>query len=80
VNALALPTGNDPVLEATMSEDFSEIEASEALKLIRAFYRIRDIDTRRIIVSIVTAAARGATVRIEEPGIASVQQDPRTPH
>ena len=66
-----------------MSEDCSETEATEALKLIRAFYRIRDLDTRRIIVSIVTAAARGATIKIEEPGITSGQQGSsreNTPH
>ena len=66
-----------------MSEDCSETEATEALKLIRAFYRIRDLDTRRIIVSIVTAAARGATIKIEEPGFTSGQQGScreNTPH
>jgi hypothetical protein len=83
VNARASRTGNDPALEAFVSEDFSETEATEALKLVRAFYRIKHLDTRRIVVSIVTAAARGATVRIEEPGIASTQQGSRrenTPH
>ena len=39
----------------------------EALRLMRAFYNIRDREARRIIVAIVEAAARGASVKIEEP-------------
>jgi hypothetical protein len=84
VNAQASRAGNDPAREeASMSEDFSETETTEALKLMRAFYRIKDLDTRRIIVSIASAAARGATIKIEEPAITSTQQGSRrenTPH
>ena len=39
----------------------------EALRLMRAFYTIRDREARRIIVAIVEAAARGASVKLEEP-------------
>lgn len=39
----------------------------EALRLMRAFYNVRDREARRIIVAIVEAAARGASVKIEEP-------------
>ena len=34
---------------------------------MKAFYDIRDPEARRIIVAIVEAAARGASVKIEEP-------------
>jgi hypothetical protein len=40
---------------------------TEALRLVRAFYNVRDPQARRIIVAIVEAAARGAAVKIEEP-------------
>lgn len=39
----------------------------EALRLMRAFYKVRDREARRIIVAIVEAAARGAAVKLEEP-------------
>jgi hypothetical protein len=39
----------------------------EALRLLRAFYEIRDHEARRIIVAMVEAAARGASIKIEEP-------------
>jgi hypothetical protein len=39
----------------------------EALRLLKAFCKIRDPEARRIIVAIVEAAARGASVKIEEP-------------
>lgn len=39
----------------------------EALRLMKAFYDIGDPEARRIIVAIVEAAARGASVKIEEP-------------
>jgi hypothetical protein len=42
-------------------------EDEEALRLIRAFYEIRDRKARRIIIAVVEAAARGALVKIEEP-------------
>jgi hypothetical protein len=50
-----------------MSADFADAEATEALRLIKAFYKIKDLNTRRMIVSIVKAAAGSATVKIEEP-------------
>ena len=46
----------------------------EALRLMRAFYTIRDREARRIIVAIVEAAARGAAVKIEEPGMTILGQ------
>lgn len=40
---------------------------AETLRLIRAFYRVRDQRARRIILAVVEAAAGGALVKIEEP-------------
>lgn len=48
-------------------EQDHEDDDQEALRLVRAFYKIRDREARRIIVAIVEAAARGASVKIEEP-------------
>jgi hypothetical protein len=39
----------------------------EAVRLVRAFHKIRDDQARRIILAIVDAAARGASVKIEQP-------------
>jgi hypothetical protein len=39
----------------------------EALRLIRAFYAVRDSEARRTIVAIVEAAARGTSLKIEDP-------------
>ena len=43
-----------------------EQDDDEGLRLIKAFYRVRDREARRIIVAIVEAAARGASVKLEE--------------
>jgi hypothetical protein len=40
---------------------------AETLRLIRAFYKVRDRNARRIILAVVEAAAKGALVKIEEP-------------
>ena len=40
---------------------------AEALRLIRAFCKVRDRRARRIILAVVEAAAGGALVKIEEP-------------
>ncbi|HEU4357475.1 MAG TPA: hypothetical protein VFR54_03390 [Xanthobacteraceae bacterium] len=42
-------------------------EDQEALRLMRAFYNVRDPEARRIIVALVEAVARGAAVKIQEP-------------
>ena len=34
---------------------------------MRAFHNVRDPEARRIIVAIVEAAARGTSVKVEEP-------------
>ena len=47
--------------------DRAQEDDQEALRLMKAFYAIRDREARRIIVAIVEAAARGASVKIEEP-------------
>lgn len=44
-----------------MIYDFAD---AEALRLMRAFCKIDDPQTRRIVLAIVEAAARGATVKL----------------
>ena len=39
---------------------------TEALRLMRAFYEIDDPDTRRIILAIAEAAAKGAKLNVEK--------------
>ena len=39
---------------------------AEALRLVRAFYKIKDPEIRRIILAITEAAARGAIVSVRE--------------
>jgi len=52
----------------------------QALRLMRAFYRVRDREARRIIVAIVEAAARGAAVKLEEPAdLGMAISSPRAP-
>lgn len=53
--------GQDQVQDQVQDDDH------EALRLMRAFYNVRDREARRIIVAIVEAASRGASVKIEEP-------------
>jgi hypothetical protein len=48
-----------------MAED--QDDDGEAVRLMRAFYEIRDDQARRIILAIVDAAARSASVKIEQP-------------
>ena len=48
-------------------QDQAQGDDQEALRLIKAFYTIRDREARRIIIAVVEAAARGASVKIEEP-------------
>ena len=40
---------------------------AETLRLIRAFYKVKDRKARRIILAVVEAAAGGALLKIEEP-------------
>ena len=47
--------------------DSVQDDDQEALRLMKAFYTIKDREARRIIVAIVEAAARGASVKLEEP-------------
>jgi len=47
--------------------DHEQDDDQEALRLMKAFYNISDREARRIIVAVVEAAARGASVKIEEP-------------
>ena len=46
-----------------MIYDFGE---AEAFRLMRAFYQIDDPDTRRIILAIAEAAAKGAKLNVEK--------------
>jgi hypothetical protein len=48
-------------------QDQVQDDDQEALRLMKAFYDVRDRESRRIIVAIVEAAARGASVKVEEP-------------
>jgi hypothetical protein len=53
--------------EQDQQRDHERDEDQEALRLMKAFYKVSDREARRIIVAIVEAAARGASVKIEEP-------------
>jgi hypothetical protein len=47
-----------------MSHDF---EDAEALRLMRAFHQVKETKTRRLIIAITEALARGAVVNISGP-------------
>jgi hypothetical protein len=53
--------------EADQTQDQEQDDDQQALRLMRAFYNVRDGEARRIIVALVEAAAQGASVKIEEP-------------
>ena len=48
-------------------QDQVQDDDQEALRLMRAFCNVRDREARRIIVAVVEAAARGASIKVEEP-------------
>ena len=52
---------------AQRQDQDDEQDDAETLRLIRAFYRVKDRTAREIILAVVEAAAGGALIKIDGP-------------